>query len=199
MSACLKWAALAGLLLLSACQWLRGAPPPLPLIAPAALGQQWQLTQRVTFESTERTGQPQAMLAAWSVENGVMNVVGLTATGQTLMSLRYDGEQFTANYSPLLPEALPGRDILALIEMTYWPRAAVQNALLGSDWTLHNTADGRQLRLGNRAAVDIQITPINTDKQDGMATENITITHHLLQLRLHIVTLQKVTLQKATP
>lgn len=128
-----------------------------------------------------------------------MDFAGLTATGQTLMTLGYDGSTFTERYSPLLTIPLPGRDILALIQITYWPAAEIEKALQNSDWQCKETTTGRQLLWHRQLAVDIRITagnnPDTTHKDaDDMTPQHILITHHLLQFRLHIDTLDQVIL-----
>jgi len=116
----------------AALRWLQ-APPSLPLMPPQALGQQLQATQVLT---TEQQGKTLSMLASWVVNQQGMTLVGLTATGQELMRIHYDGFTLNHHYSPMLENAPPAQQILAQIQLAYWPIDAIQQQLQGSNWRL---------------------------------------------------------------
>lgn len=186
-------------LLLAACSsW---APhhrlPELPLLSPASLGEQWQVTQSVTLRPLSAPAgsdtQIQTLLAAWSVTPERLNLAGLTPMGQTLLTLGYDGMALSEFTSPLLPEAVSGRDILNQIQMAYWPVSTIQQVLAGSDWQLEDAGD-RILYFRQRPAMTIAISHGN---QTDTALEFISITNHLMHYQLEIQTLTREKLEYA--
>ncbi|WP_439136222.1 DUF3261 domain-containing protein [Pseudomaricurvus sp.] len=186
------------IVLLAACSsWpSRHQLPELPLLSPASLGQQWQLTQSVSIaplSAATDNRQPQTLLAAWSVTEERLDLAGLTLMGQTLLTLSYDGDNFSESTSPLLPDEVSGRDILTQIQLAYWPVDVIQKALAGSDWTLEATGD-RILYLGQKPALTIAIADGN---KTDTPLESITITNHLMHYQLQIQTLTREKLNRA--
>lgn len=120
---------------LIACSTLMKAQklPEFPLFNPATLGQDIQLTQVVTSQVNDL---PQVMLAAWSIENGKMSLVGLTVTGQEILRLQYDGNELTEEYSPLLKTPINGQIVISQIQFAYWPLDKIKQQLSGSSWKL---------------------------------------------------------------
>ncbi|MBV1932238.1 MAG: DUF3261 domain-containing protein [Porticoccaceae bacterium] len=181
--------------------------PQIPLLPPQSLGQHWQLTQSVILyidangvdASSAKNhgsgeaipGAPLSLLVAWSISERGLDVVGLTPSGQTLMTLGYDGEQFFEDYSPQLPTALPGRQILAQLQLSYWPLDVINQRLKPSPWRLITSKDTRDLYLGKRKILNIHITP--PDKVTGTG-EIIEITNTILHSRLIIKTLERTIL-----
>lgn len=186
-------------LLLTACNsWSpRDRLPELPLLSPASLEQQWQVTQSVTLRPLSTgadNGYPsQTLLAAWSVTPERLDLAGLTPMGQTLLTLGYDGTKLSEFTSPLLPEEVSGRDILTQIQLAYWPVNTIQQALAGSDWQLEAAGD-RILYFRQRPAMTIAISHGN---QSDTALESISITNHLMHYQLEIQTLTREKLEHA--
>lgn len=186
--------------MLTACSWISPARlPELPLLSPATFGQQWQVTQSVTLQplagddsAPHRSGQ--TLLAAWSVSPARLDFAGLTPTGQTLLTLSYDGQQLTETTSPLLPKEVSGRDILAQLQLAYWPLNSIQQALSGSPWSLRQVNPGRrELWLNGQLALDLQISPPGPS---GQPLESIIITHPLRGYQLKIQTISRETLSE---
>lgn len=186
-------------LLLTACNsWSpRDRLPELPLLSPASLEQQWQVTQSVTLRPLSTgadNGYPsQTLLAAWSATPERLDLAGLTPMGQTLLTLGYDGTKLSEFTSPLLPEEVSGRDILTQIQLAYWPVNTIQQALAGSDWQLEAAGD-RILYFRQRPAMTIAISHGN---QSDTALESISITNHLMHYQLEIQTLTREKLEHA--
>ncbi|GAB3092123.1 hypothetical protein GCM10027217_02660 [Pseudomaricurvus hydrocarbonicus] len=183
---------------LTACSWITPArPPELPLLSPATFGQQWQVTQSVTLQPLARDDRAphrsgQTLLAAWSVSPARLDFAGLTPTGQTLLTLSYDGQQLTGTTSPLLPKEVSGRDILAQLQLAYWPLHSIQQALSGSPWSLRQVNPGRrELWLNGQLTLDLQISPTGPS---GQPLESIIITHPLRGYQLKIQTISRETL-----
>lgn len=211
-----------GLLCLAGCGSLQEKPrlPEIPLLPPAALGQHVQLTQSVTLQINPDSdaqkqqialleGQPPTLLAVWSVDKQGLNLVGLTPTGQTIMTLQYDGEDFSETYSPLLflsnadaIKNIPGREILAQLQLCYWPLQIIEQHLKNSPWRLITTEQGRALYLDMRQILEIRL-PQTMLAPAGTATSNnrpddlnevIEITNIIMGNHLNITTLSRAVL-----
>ncbi len=210
-----------GLLSLGSCSALQKTPvlPEIPLLPPAALGQHLQLTQSVTLaidpHSKVQTPQmppledlPLTLLAVWSVDEKGLNFAGLTPAGQVLMTLQYDGERFSESYSPLLYlsnsdaiKNIPGREILAQLQLCYWPLQVIEQYLENSPWRIITTEHGRALYLGKQLALDIRLSPIAISPNSTVASnkpsdlnEHIEITNTLMRNKLTITTLTRAVL-----
>lgn len=127
--------------------------PEFPLFDPADLGQEIQLTQLVTSQVNDL---PQVMIAAWSVENGSMNLVGLTVTGQEILRLQYDGENLIEEYSPLLNVPINGRIVISQIQLSYWPLDSIQRQLADSSWKLLQDENQRIITFKDRSITTIK-------------------------------------------
>jgi hypothetical protein len=123
------WAALSGLLVLTGCESM---PPVTPVparlglkLAPSSLGASISLQQHITVE---RGGRIDELDAALEVDPEQLSLVGL-ALGQRVLTLHYDGSTLTSWRHPMLPAQVRGEDVLEDIQLTYWPAAAIAQAL----------------------------------------------------------------------
>lgn len=182
LTACVL-AALAG------CSFVSGPRelPPLPLLPPADLGRSLQLTQRVsvTFDTESQT-----FLGAWVVNSEVLNFVGLTPSGQRLLTLSYDGAHFSETYSPMLTETIPGRDVLSHLQLAHWPEASIERNLESSAWRLDIEAQERRLYFKDRLI--LTITGSYTESGENELPAVIRIRSHAAPYRLEVETLQVV-------
>lgn len=210
-----------GLFSLGGCSTLQKDPvlPEIPLLPPAALGQHLQLTQSVTLaidprskvameQITPQEGPPLTLLAVWSVDEQGLNFAGLTPAGQVLMTLQYDGERFSESYSPLLYlsqadaiKSIPGRKILAQLQLCYWPLPVIEQHLENSPWRIITTEHGRALYLAKQLVLDIRLSPVALSANSTAASskpsdlhEHIEITNTLMRNKLTITTLAKAVL-----
>ena len=215
-----------GLLSLGGCSTLQKDPvlPEIPLLPPAALGQHLQLTQSVTLTIDPRSkvateqmppqeDPPLTLLAVWSVDEQGLNFAGLTPAGQVLMTLQYDGERFSESYSPLLylstadaVKDVPGREILAQLQLCYWPLPVIEQHLENGPWRIFTTEHGRALYLAEQLVLDIRLSPIalppvalsanstaTSNKPSGL-NEHIEITNTIMRNTLTITTLARAVL-----
>lgn len=120
---------------LMACSTLPNAEklPAFPLFDPIDLDQNIKITQVVTNKADDKS---QVMLAAWSVNNGVMDLIGLTITGQKILHLNYDGKNLVEEYSQFLKAPINGRTVVSQIQFAYWPLDKIQQQLSDSPWML---------------------------------------------------------------
>lgn len=183
-----------------------------PLVEPAALGQHLQFSQQLGIASglyhhdtLSRSGStPQnAMLVAWSVNNQGVNLVALTATGQRLMSISYDGEVFSEQRSELLADKpIPGRAILAQLQLSYWPLQVLEQQLQGTDWRLTSTPALRELYyrgekiLSIHYAQAVKMLVEHKNDNNSIHKNTIIINHHIMNHHLIIHTLQRTVLNE---
>jgi hypothetical protein len=65
---------------------------------------------------------------AIEVNDGKLEVVGVTATGLRVFTARYDGKTIDAQKSPFVPDKLDPERVLADMQLALWPLPAVQAA-----------------------------------------------------------------------
>ena len=127
--------------------------PEFPLFPPAELGKDMQVTQLVTSQVNDL---PQVMMAAWSIADNQMNLVGLTVTGQVILRLQYDGEKLTEEYSPMLSVPINGRIVISQTQLAYWPLIKIQKQLQGTDWKLLQDQQQREVTFKNHSVTTIK-------------------------------------------
>lgn len=157
--------------------------PEFPLLPPAEFTSNWQqgnlqFTEQVTMR---HEGEEQVMLAAWVVNQQEINLVGLTPSGQRLMTLRFDGKVFSEEYSPLVREPIPGRQVLSHLQLAQWPLDSVKQALQNTPWRLEASGASRLFYLGD--------TLVMTSTRDTSA-ELITVHSPLMNYELQARKLQ---------
>jgi hypothetical protein len=147
------FAVLGSSLLLGACVT---APAPKavalrPLASPASLGSDRVVNQvvRAVFGSREAT-----FNCVVTVKDGAMTVVGLSAVGMRLFTIRYDGDAVQSETSPGIPEHFEPERLLADLQLAFWPLAKLQKAYQG--WQLSEPAPGtRRLRRGEKLIAEV--------------------------------------------
>jgi type II secretory pathway component PulJ len=140
--------------LLLGCQWLPSKPVSgaLPLLSPAALGHPVVALQQV---AGERDGQAYLLLFQLEVSADQLVLVASTATGNTLFSSLYRNGVIESERSPLLPNQLDPRYVLADLQLTFWPATALQPALAASGYRLQEDKLRRELWQGDELVVAI--------------------------------------------
>ncbi|HET7313275.1 DUF3261 domain-containing protein [Salinisphaera sp.] len=139
----------AGAIALGLSLGLAGCTPK-PLIrplGPAALGASIEARQQVTVHYH---GNTRAMQVALRVVPDDLTLIGLSAIGQRLFTLGWDGQSIRRGRGLGEAEDLPARRILADLELAYWPLPALQKALVDSDLRLERLGDTRSLWRGDQ-------------------------------------------------
>lgn len=140
--------------LLSGCSIFQSnsAQPDLLLLSPHS-GPEAQLQQqRLTFRMAGRTLQ---LLTVVRQRPEQVQLVALTATGQTLLELNYDGDQLEQS-TPVRME-LPGKEVLALMQLALWPEAALQQAYdAKGGWQLNSAPQRRLLSYQHNPIVEVR-------------------------------------------
>ncbi|MBB3169247.1 DUF3261 domain-containing protein [Simiduia aestuariiviva] len=112
-----------------------------PLLAPALLGQNLQVIQRVALDYE---GQRRNLMVVWTQQAGQLSVLGLTAQGRKIFSLSYDGDTLhTERFLPV-PASLSDARFMRELQWAYWPAEAVLASLVPVGWSL-TVVDGRRL------------------------------------------------------
>ncbi|MFK4753978.1 DUF3261 domain-containing protein [Oceanobacter antarcticus] len=175
------------LVLLSGCSLLTFRPDRLqpPLLPPADFPFNGQFTQVVSADAEPA----KAMLASWSVQQGVLVLVGLTATGQELLRVRYDGQQLEEKRSPLLPQQLQAHTMLAQIQLAYWPLASIRTTLAGTGWSLQALPGVRRLYYDAHLVYEFKAVTAQSEAADSFWTQ-LLIEIPDLQQRIRIDTLE---------
>jgi hypothetical protein len=140
---------------LMACSTLPNAEklPVFPLFDPADLGQNINITQVVANKADNKS---QVMLIAWSVNNGIMDLIGLTITGQKILHLNYDGKNLVEEYSQFLKAPINGRTVVSQIQFSYWPLDKIQQQLTGSPWMLVQNQQQREITFKGNTVTTIK-------------------------------------------
>ncbi|WP_051278016.1 DUF3261 domain-containing protein [Solimonas flava] len=127
----------------------RAAAP--PLLAPASVGDALQVQQllHAAYGSDETTLQ-----CVVSDDLATLSVVCLTALGQRVFTLDWDGRQLKAQRAPLAPERIDPQRIVADLQLAFWPLAALQDGWRSSGYAVSEPRPGlrRVLRDGRIVA-----------------------------------------------
>lgn len=127
-----------------------GCATPQPWLAPLppdSLSQTTQARQQVT---AHRNGQSRSLQVAIKATPQRLTLIGLSALGQRLFTLVWDGQQVTLTGDAL--DRLGGLDpywILADLQMAYWPLAPLR-AALPPDLRLQQIGTARTLWRGDK-------------------------------------------------
>jgi hypothetical protein len=139
-------------------------------LAPAALGTTISIEQHL---KVERGGRIDELDAALEVDPNHLELVGL-AFGQRVLSLHYDGTKLTSWRHIMLPAQVRAEDVLDDLQLTLWPREAIESAL-PSGW--------RVVDQGLRRTVYMEQEVVTTIDYSGMPRWSGTVV--LDNLRYH--------------
>lgn len=144
----------AGLMLAALLGACATAPAPVARLglrmAPATLGANINVQQQLTVE---RDGRTHDLLAALEVDPAHLRLVGL-ALGMRVLSLEYDGVNVNEWRHPMLPAQVRADDVLEDLQLTLWPRDALE-AALPPGWEIEDDDLRRTLRLNGEVVATI--------------------------------------------
>jgi hypothetical protein len=106
------------------------APPPAAAIAPAPLAPPGAPGPRNASQVIHAAFGPRTLTlgTAIQVDAAGLKVVGLTATGQRLFTVSWDGNAVSAQKSAFVPAEVDPARVLADVQLALWPLASVQAA-----------------------------------------------------------------------
>ena len=113
------------------------------LIAPVLLREAVQVTQQVDIQWQDKNHQ---MLVVWSQQDGLFQVVGLTAAGQMLFRADFDGLDYHQQTFVAELQRFNLKQLLRHIQIAYWPEESVA-ALLRDQGQQLQVAQGQRLVL----------------------------------------------------
>ena len=88
-----------------------------------------------------------------------LKVVGVTATGQRLFTVSWDGASVSAQKSPFVPDKLDPERVLADVQLALWPLPAVQTAFGQAGLEVTEPFTGvRRLRRGDVLVAEVHYT-----------------------------------------
>jgi hypothetical protein len=91
-----------------------------------------------------------------TVKNGTMTVVGLSAMGLRVFTIRYDGQNTTVDNTLPIPAQLTPERILADMQLVLWPLQALDSVLRQAGWELTEPAPAtRRLRRDARVVAEV--------------------------------------------
>lgn len=138
---------------LTGCQILPNvaAPATLKLLPPAQGPAPVVLKQVVTLEAK---GKQRQFLVVTKLRPELLEMVALMPTGQRLMTLSYDGQR--VQQQQLTSVALPGEDILAILQFSLWPMDSLkQHYLQQNGWQINDSYTKRQLLKDSQLLLEV--------------------------------------------
>ena len=134
-----------------------------PLLAPTTLGTERAISQivRGAFGDREMT-----MNCVVSIKGGTMTIVGMSAMGVRLFTIKYDGQMTSIdNTLPVPPQLTPER-LVADLQLVFWPVATLAKPLSEAGWDVSEVGGGtRRLRRDDHLIAEVHYA--NDDAWSG--------------------------------
>ena len=136
---------------------IKGIDHPVPqelLLLPPAQGPvPGLIRQSVVFHSEGHVPGQFLMLA--KMDRNRIDLVVLLATGQKVLTLSYDGNDF--HQQAHLQQGVPGREMLALFQLVQWPESAIRQHYRAEDgWIVEIDQNWRQLLTSQGVSVRVR-------------------------------------------
>ena len=148
--------AVLGMFLIAGCASPGGSPDaaraPLLALAPAALGCEVAVQQRLTVELP---GMPQQQLEALLEVDAHAVRLAFFVMGQGMGTMVWDGRQWDKQLSSYWPAQLAPEQVLSDLQLAFWPAQVVQHAF-HLPWSVETYASGRRLLRDGKEHVRVQ-------------------------------------------
>jgi hypothetical protein len=96
------------------------------------------------------------LATAIQIDAAGLKVVGLTATGQRLFTVSFDGTAVTADKSLVVPDEMDPKRLLADVQLALWPLAAIESAFHANGLTVTEPFSGvRRLSRGDTLVAEV--------------------------------------------
>ena len=146
----------AALISVLGCAALKPAPRPkdpgLFLLSPSEAGRELSLQQQLRFSRGKAVFEA---VAAIEIDRQSMRLAALGPLGNRMLSLVWDGKNYSEEKDPRLPKELPLKLILRDIQLAYFPAEALQKNL-PAGWTLKDGPKFRSLESGGEEIIRIR-------------------------------------------
>lgn len=127
-----------------------------PLVAPSTLGGERAVNQIVRGAFGPRDMMLNCIV---TVKDGMMTVVGLSALGLRVFTIRYDGTTTTVDNTLPAPSQLTPERLIADFQLVYWPMDALAQPMKSAGWQLTEPAAlTRRLRRDDRIVAEVHYT-----------------------------------------
>ncbi len=156
------------------------APWPLPKPASGPIRGNWVQTVRL-----ERGGKELSLLAVLECDGNILTLAGLTPAGQRLVRITWSEGRIEQESDPNLPAKVDGEAILRDLVLAYWPQAALDSALAGTEWSVAFSEGARTMSA--RGKPRIVVAP-------GEAGEALRIRHLREKYEVQVATVEKTPL-----
>jgi len=103
-----------------------------------------------------------------NVDAAHLTVIGLLPSGPRVFTVEYDGKHLSADKSPNVPAALQPELLLNDLQLTFWPREALQAALDKTSWRV-TEPDPRTRRLTRDSKLIAEVHYASADPWTGRA------------------------------
>lgn len=153
--------------------------------------------QALMSAEIEYQGEQQQLLAALAFEKDEYSLALLNSVGQRLYSLHYKNGQLQHFQSPLLPEAIPDKVLLAMHHLTWWPlsswpfTSAEQSGSPRHGWMVSSQAESRQLRYKQQPMLQVAYAqPVTDHIKPPAIGERYVVQHPKLDFSMELITRQ---------
>jgi hypothetical protein len=173
------------------------APWPLPGPAVGPIRGNWVQTVRL-----ERGGRELSLLAVIECDGTTLTLAGLTPAGQRLVRISWRAGGIEQESDPNLPAKVDGEAILRDMVLAYWPKAALDSALAGTEWTLAFAEGKRTLSARGKARILVapeasaaagaaDPSPGADGSGDSLSGDSISIRHLREGYVVHVATVER--------
>lgn len=120
-------------------------------LAPAALGRELHLAQRVTFVRGSTTMSFDAQLEA---DSSALRLAAF-ALGQTVARMTWDGVRLEETHSQRVPDVVTPARIMSDVQLAFWPEESVR-AGLPAGYSLESSATARRVLHDGEPLIDVR-------------------------------------------
>lgn len=142
-----------------------GVTSPWQLLPPSTLGATREVNQRLHAAYGEREISLDCVV---TVNADHLTVIGLVPGGPRMFTIDYDGQHVTVQKNAGVPDALQPELLLNDVQLTLWPRRALQQALENSSWAVAEP-DPRTRRLTRDGKLVAEVHYATSDPWTGRA------------------------------
>lgn len=153
----------------------------IPLLAPHTFNQNLAMTQIVELSFLE---QKYELIFQVEISHEQIVLVGITPTGTRVFTLIYDGNSIELEGISSVIEKIKPAHLLADLQLSYWPKAALQSSFTPLNIELVETNNARHFKSKNGNIIEIHYS--STPKFSG----SLDFINQVRNYKIHIKTLE---------